>query len=436
MTKNMKPHVLASLVTSLAILAPVYGVEDPPANLDSKALDEMAPLVAGNTEFALNFLRELPADKNVFFSPFGISEALAVCFSGAEGETAAQMAKVLGFPNEGSEVHEEFKLLHLVQESLEQSEQIDYAMANSLWSKIPLLQSYLEFSERAYGAELFKIDDPGASLAQMDAWVKENTNGKGSNPITPGMMNDPLMKLVILNAIYMDARWKIPFKKSSTRYRPFTLLDGTEVQVPTMYQGSFFRYGRWEDLEVLELPYKGDDVSIYFLLPEKADAQAEHEHQDPDNAKKSRTLAEIEASITAGDLRDSMRCAEYKSVRVFMPKISMQSELDFGYMLQRMGMTDAFSETTANFAGMTGSRLLKIDKALQNARIDIDEVGTKAAVVTAATMGPTSSVRGKKDLEIEWIEYRADRPFLFVVQENLSGTVLFMGRVVDPRISK
>lgn len=422
--------VAIPLLSSAVVFAQDQKTDDAKPELDRKSLKEVAPLVKGNTEFALNLYRELPKNENLFCSPFGVSEALAICYAGARGQTATQMAMTLGFPNEGKDVHEEFSLLHQVQENLEHSEFINYQMANSLWSKIPLLPAYLELAQREYGAELFKIDSPSKAFSEIAKWVAEKTRGKGESPLTLQALQDSDMKLAIFNTVYMKAPWQSQFKESATKDRAFTLLDGSEIEVPTMYQAGRFRYGRWFDLEVLELPYKGRELSAYILLPEKKEPR--EGPQGLGTSKERMTLEEIEADLTASDLRNSMRCAENESVKVYLPKISIKSKFAFKYDLIKMGMTDAFSMGNADFSGMTGRRDLAISAVLQNARIDLDEAGTEAVAVTVVSMVTRSAV--EKD-PVKWKVFRADRPFILVIRENLTGSILFMGRVVDPRVS-
>ena len=423
-TDVVLPMLAASAMFSYALAADATRV------VDDKTFDDVAALVSGNTDFALNVYRELPQNENLVFSPFGASEALAICYAGAHGDTALQMEKTLGFPTQGEELHVQFAVLHLVQENLKQSEHVQYEMANSFWSKIQLQQSYLDFAKDNYGVDLFAIDNPGDAFKAINVWVSEKTDGKGSSPVKLDMLADPDMELVILNTVHMDAPWGIPFDARSTKDRAFTLLDGTEIQVPTMYLNTAFKYGRSGDLSVLEIPYKGKELSMYIVLPDKQ--QAPGDADGAEGSKDVRTLAQIEAELTGADLRKAIQLTQAKLVHLYLPKISIESELDFGYQLRAMGMPDAFSDENADFRGMTGDRRLKIDDVLQNARIDIDEKGTEAAAVTAITMA-TRSGASKRPPRQDWIEFRVDRPFMYVVQENLTGTILFMGRVVDPQ---
>ncbi len=403
--------------------------EDPPAKLAPVSLEQVEPLVKGNTAFALDLYRQLPKDENLFYSPFGVSEALAICFSGAQGGTAAQMASVLGFPEDGRDVEGQFSLLHLVQENLARSSDIDYEMTNSLWSKIALLPTYSDLVEREYGADLFNVQDFSSLITKqrLTDWVSEKTRGKGVFP--EKALDDPLLQLVVMNTLYLKASWERQFPKRATKDRPFHLLDGSEVEVPMMMQTGMFQLGKWHDLEVLEMPYKGGELSAIILLPtEKEPAPGE---QGLGTTPARTSLAEIEADLTAADLANAIRCTELERVRVFLPRFSISSGLGLKDMLEALGMTDAFSIEHADFSGMTGSTELRIGSLLQNARIDVDETGVEAVAVTVAAM----TTRGRPREEPPAKVFRADRPFMFLLRENITGTILFMGRVLDPSIT-
>lgn len=418
---------LAMILGSPAAFAIDEAQQEKPEQVDPASLKAVQPLVDGNIDFALDVYRALPKEKNIIFSPFGLSEALAICYAGARGETATAMATTLAFPNEGQGVDEEFAILHRVQENLEHSDSIDYDMSNSLWSQAALLPAYTELAERQYGAEFFEVDfrSPETVKAKLDAWVQEKTRGKGTFP--EEALENPRVELLIVNTLYLKASWRVRFKAYRTKDRPFHLVDGTEVEVPTMVQTSLFRYGKWYGLEVLEMPYKGGELSAVILLPEKK--KPIEGAQGLSTSRPRTTLAELEADMRSSDLRSAIRCTELERVQVYLPRFSIASKHGLKKVLKSMGMNIAFTPE-ADFTGMTGAPDLRIEDVLQNARIDLDEEGTEAVAVTAVSMGPRGAVQPPQN---DPIIFRADRPFMFVLRENRTGTILFMGRMADPR---
>ena len=303
-------------------------------------------------------------------------------------------------------------------------------MTNSLWSKIKFLPDYSRVVKAEYGADLFKVQDFTSSETKqrLDTWVSEKTRGKGVFP--KQALDDPLLQLLIVNTLYMKASWHQQFPKRATKEMPFHLLDGSEVDVPMMVQSGSFRHGGWYDLEVLGIPYKGGELSAIFLLP-TGNKKSVEGAQGLGTRRARTTLAEIEADLTASDLRNALRCMELERVRVFLPRFSISAKLGLKEMLEALGMTDAFSQKVADFSGMTGDTPLRIGAVLQNARIDVDETGTEAVAVTVAALSTRGGVREKPAAKV----FRADRPFMFVLRENITGTILFMGRVVDPTIT-
>lgn len=211
------------------------------------------------------------------------------------------------------------------------------------------------------------------------------------------------------NAIYFKGDWAIEFDKKETRDAPFRISADKEVTVPLMYQKGDFTYAQEDKLQILELPYKGDDLSMVVLLPTEVDE-----------------LTELEKSLTPKELNRWLTLLRKQEVHVYLPKFKMTTgPLELSGILKSMGMKDAFSlPPIADFSGMTGRKDLYISNVLHKAFVAVDEKGTEAAAATAVVMA-----RGGISHEPV---FRADHPFVFMIKDNRSGSVLFMGKVCNP----
>jgi len=225
---------------------------------------------------------------------------------------------------------------------------------------------------------------------------------------------------VLTNAIYFKGTWAEQFDKKATTNAPFTLPTGDQVQVPTMHRTDDFRYAEGEGFQALELPYAGDDLSLVIFLPRQADG-----------------LPALEAGLSAENLESWMAGLRQGKVRVALPRFTMTSSFRLEEALKLLGMTDAFSGG-ANFSGMNGKRDLFISAVIHKADlfisavihkafVDVNEEGTEAAAATAVVMMKSAAPRRP-------VVFRADHPFLFLIRDNRSGSILFLGRVVNPKV--
>jgi len=237
--------------------------------------------------------------------------------------------------------------------------------------------------------------------------VEKKTNNKIKNLIPKGVL-DSMTRLVLTNAIYFKGNWARQFKEERTKDSPFTLADGQKVDVAMMNQTADFPYMETEDFQGLELPYVDDELSMIILLPKEFDG-----------------LDEFEKTITSENLSKWMGELRKREVRVSVPKFKMTSQFALASVLKSMGMTDAFS-SNADFSGMNGKRDLFISAVIHKAYVDVNEEGTEAAAATAVTMKLTSI--GPAQIPV----FRADHPFLFLIRDNHSGSILFIGRVMNP----
>jgi serpin B len=384
--------------------------------------DELAELVAGNNAFALDLYRDLgdDADKdNLLYSPYSISQALAMTYAGARSTTAQQMSETLHFTLPQERLHPAFNALDQAlttraqqQEEDQEGTRFQLNIANALWGQqgYSFLSEYLDILARHYGAGLQLMDfraAPEQARQDINAWVSEQTEEKIQDLLPPGAV-DTLTRLVLTNAIYFNASWKYPFKEDATQDAPFFLLSGAEISVPTMRQVETLGYAAGENYEVIELPYAGDTMSMLILLPDAG------------------TFAAFEAALDLSRLNTLVEAVASERIALTLPKFSFDARFQLSNTLAEMGMPAAFSPQEADFSGMAGNRDLYIQDILHKAFIAVDEAGTEAAAATGVVIGVTSAPADPREVTV-------DHPFIFIIRDNTSGALLFVGRVTNPR---
>ncbi len=376
---------------------------------------EVQAAVKGNTEFAFDLYARLrDREGNIFFSPYSISSALAMTYAGAKGSTAEQMASVLHFALETDNVHSAFSDIHRVLDGGEKKRAYELHIANALWMQkdYPLRREFTDLLGKYYRAGLMESDFAGnaeKSRKEINAWVEEKTREKITELIGPGVLN-ALTRLVLTNAIYFKGMWANQFKKELTKPAPFTLLDGKKTEVAMMHQNGKFAYSETDKLQVLEMPYEGNEISMLVLLPKETDG-----------------LKHLETLLTAENLNQWFPKMK-REVMVWVPKFRMTSQFMLAEVLQSLGMTEAFLPS-ADFSGMTGQKDLFISAVIHKAFVDVNEEGTEAAAATAVIMARSASIQ---HIPV----FRADHPFIFMIRDNASGSILFVGRVMNPDSQK
>jgi serpin B len=375
---------------------------------------EVESAVRDNAAFALDLFHQLKVNEgNLFFSPYSISVALAMTYAGARGNTAAQMAQTLHFTLEQARLHQAFATLEARLRSMQAKGHVKLGVANSLWpqKKYDFLPEFLALTREYYGVEITPLDYAHATEAArliINEWVEAKTERKITNLIPPRILTD-LTRLVLVNAIYFKGDWASQFDRQNTSDATFWVTSSESVTVPLMNQTREMRYAKRDGLQVLELPYAGDDLSMVVLLPDKVDR-----------------LDELQATLTAERLEMWTSKLRETEVTVLLPKFKMTGELRLDVALQEMGMADAFDTLKANFAGMDARPdWLYIAAVLHKAFVDLNEKGTEAAAATAVVMyGRAASIPP--------VNFRADHPFIFLIRDNTTRSILFLGRVVNP----
>lgn len=378
--------------------------------------DERAVADGGNA-FATDLYGRLGSEQtgNLFFSPYSVSVALAMAYAGAEGQTGEQMAKVLHFPLPPAKLHPAFSNLQKRLSFEGETPVFQLRVANRLWGQkgFHFLPTFLKVTSDNYGAELGLVDFKQSEGARktINSWIEEQTDDKIQDLLAPGVL-DANTRLVLTNAIYFKARWEHEFSETATKDAPFHLSDRQQVTAPLMHQQHRLRYGDSGGVQVLELPYADDGtLSMLILLPKKIDG-----------------LSELEKLLTSENLQNWSAGLKSRLVNVHLPKFKMTSEFELGDVLSAMGVPLAFSDK-ADFSGMSTEEQLYFSAVIHKAFVDVNEEGTEAAAATAvAIRAAAERVRPE-----EPVEFRADHPFVFLIRDNRTEAVLFLGRVVNPK---
>jgi len=383
--------------------------------LITEAVGDMAVVVEDNNAFAVDLYqaaRDEPG--NLFFSPFSVNAALSMLLAGAEGQTEQQIADVLHVGLDEQAWHDNLAAL-FADLSGEHGRGYTLLSANAVWGQegVPFRQDFADLMEISYGAPIRSVNftaDPGAVTDEVNDWVADQTRGHIDPLFQPGDIDD-LTRLVLANAIYFEADWASRFDAASTSQQPFTRSDGSTVQVPMMSQESELGYGWDEGLQILELPYEDDEISMVILLPEEADG-----------------LPALEEALTAEALAGWLDGLGSVEVAAQIPSFELEAELPLSELLMALGMVDAFDQGAADFTGLVAAEDMGGNWCVQASRhkawVQVDEAGTTAAAATGVAVG-LRSVSGPTT-------FVADHPFLFLIRDMLTGAVLFVGRVEDP----
>jgi serpin B len=379
---------------------------------EPKVPADVRTLVKGNNDFALDLYARLREEEgNLFCSPYSISTALAMTSAGARGETAGQMARVLHFSLDPKRLHPACaELIRCLNgHGLPRDFQLD--VAQSLWGddSLPVKPDFQDLIRTNYGARLRHVDfayQTGAARRQINRWVEDRTHDKIKGLLREGDIKS-LTRMVLVNAIYFKAGWQTPFPKDATTGEDPFYAAGRKVKAALMHQTGHFRHAEGEGFQALELPYEGGDLSMVVLLPREKDG-----------------LKKLEETLTTAKLDGCLGKLAGRKVAVTLPRFKLQSRFELGKALAAMGMPLAFTGA-ADFSGITDTEKLFISKVIHQAFVDVNEVGTEAAAATAVVL--TREAAPEKPAT-----FRADHPFLFLLRDNRTGSVLFLGRLSDP----
>lgn len=403
----MKKCFVVFILSNIIILSPgcptAPSATDDPVKIDKNVMDAAQSV----NKFAIDLYGKLKGQEgNLFLSPSSISTALAMTYAGARGETAAEMKKVLHFTLDDKDLHP--AMGNLTKLLSQKHEGCSVSIANALWGQkgYCFLEEFLDLTQQNYGAGLQQVDFAGATeqaRKTINTWVEENTNSKIKELLKKKHMDNDI-ELILTNAIYFKGTWEYPFKKEDTRREKFDLSKEKSIQTELMYMRKpVLRYMEGKGFKALELPYAGQEVSMVIFLPYRVDG-----------------LPEFEKSLTKENVAKWL--AEMQKtplLAVAIPRFKMTCEFELEDSLMEMGMVSAFGES-ADFSGMSGGKGLYILDVILKAFVDVNEEGTEAAAATAVSV---------KNGYI----FHADHPFLFLIRDNRTGAILFLGRLVDPK---
>lgn len=412
----MTPYRSISLLGLLGLC--VWGVgmamnpihSEPPA--DPQALKTFAEQT---NQFGWDLFQQLRRQPgNLFFSPYSVSSALAMTSVGARGQTAAQMTKVMHLPGEAST----YSGLHqgLMSSLLNAPKGYEIRIANALWgqNKYSFKDEYVQLVQRNYRAEGRTLDFAGSaenSRSTINRWVEQQTNDRIKDLLPSGTIT-PLTRLVLTNAIYFKGTWSTPFDKKLTKPLDFSLTADQTVKADMMWRSGSFRYTEDEQMQLLELPYQGDRLTMIVVLPRKKDG-----------------LSEVEATLNQDKIAKQLNGMKSTKVVLTLPKIKTTYATSLVDTLSSMGMTDVFDQGKADLSGMDGTRELFISTVVHKAFCEINEEGTEAAAATGAVV----TLKSMPAKEPPPIEFKADHPYLYMIRDTQTGSLLFLGRVADPR---
>ncbi len=378
------------------------------ADETSYTAERLDSLVDSLNAFTFDFYKKISDDKskNVFFSPYSIFVALSMAYEGARGNTSEQMYYILNILQNDSATRGSFGRIY----NLLNQKQEGYSIntANAFWTQqnYSFLKEYISILESYYIAEANELDfSKNVEAAEtINAWIEENTNGKIKDMIDPGALS-ALTRLVLTNAIYFKGLWANQFDPDNTNKEDFKITSDETVEVDMMHLSDIkFNYTETKDMQVLKLPYKGNDLSMVIILP------------------KENNISVVESELNPANLTNWISSLNEIEININIPRFKFEAEYTLNDVLDEMGMKDAFVPDIADFSGMDGTTDLYISHVLHKAFVEVNEEGTEAAAATAVIV----ATKAITDI------FNADHPFVFLIQHEETGAILFMGKIMNP----
>jgi serpin B len=377
----------------------------------------VSPIADANNRFCLDLYGRLRGEPgNLAFSPYSISSALAMTYAGARGRTEEEMARVLHLPFGQDSTHAAFSMLRTALLEMASARGCTLSVANRLWGQesARFLSPFLETTRDAYGAELERLDfvhRSEDSRRRINDWTSEQTRRMIPDLLPPGSIHD-LTRLVLTNAIYFKARWQGQFEGGVTTREAFFYPSNAEtLNVPMMHRLGGYPHARGEGLQILVMSYACSVSSMVILLPDSIDG-----------------LGKLESGLSAERIESWIAETQERQVLLALPRFRVTSSFSLGDALSNLGMSSALSMDDADFSGMDGERDLFISAVVHKTVVDVAEKGTEAAAATAVVM-----LASARELSPERpVSFTADHPFLFLIRDDRTGCILFIGRVTNP----
>jgi serpin B len=384
----------------------------------------LGALVDGNNAFGMDLFHRLgptvAAGKNLVFSPYSIVTAMTMVWTGARNNTETQMAQALHFAGGRDTISGGFQSLQSSLNELGKENGFDFKVANSIWVQkdYKLLQPFLEGLKNDFDAPPNPVDfnNPATARLQINQWVEDKTNFKIKDLLGPGALDSQIIRMLLVNAVYFKADWLSAFKPADTQSLPFHTGADNASPVPMMQQQKDFMIAQDDTAQVLEMPYKGDELAMDVILPRAADG-----------------LPALEQKVSPDMLNTWFLKMSSQPVQVKLPKFKFTyGTVDLKPFLSDLGMAEAFDSVKGDFSGITGNKDFFIQFVMHKAFVSVDEKGTEAAAATAVGLSMASVAMSPP----QPILFNADHPFLFLIRDKLTRNILFIGRVADPRLSE
>lgn len=397
--------LIAMLAGGCSLFGESEGLAAPVEELDQR-------LIEANNGLGFNLFRELTEsnpEKNIFISPSSVLTALAMTYNGAEGGTRAAMEKTLQLEEMTmEEVNKAFADLLTILRNPDPK--VELTVANSLWARegVDFHEDFLTRNRDYFDAEVTEIDFNDAGAADIiNGWVKEKTRDRIDGIVEPPINPDTI--LFLINAIYFKGEWTEPFDPDLTRELPFNRPDGTKKEIPVMFQRNDFRYLENELFQAVILPYgKNERVSMYIFLPAE-----------------SAGLEQLYAELNSANWNEWIASFSSMEGEIGLPRFKFEYETSLNDTLKSLGMGIAFDDNAADFSGMRPiPPRLVISEVKHKTFVEVNEEGTEAAAVTSVEVGVTAMP--------ETFSMIVDRPFFFTITDDITGTILFMGSVLEP----
>lgn len=377
---------------------------------------DRAAFAQGQLRFAVDAYRFMAAEAgNFVYSPHSIQSALAMAWAGARGSTESQMSAALRFGLPQDRLHAAFNALDQGLASraarpVSTGRRFQLRVSNALFGQdgFGILPGYLDTLAESYGAGVKRLDiaaDPDAARRRINAWVGEQTERRIPELLGPGSVSG-LTRLVLTNAVYFNASWDQPFSPAATAPAPWRAPDTAPRMVPMMHRTDALSYGEGEGWQAVEIPYVGGEVAMLLVLPAEG------------------RMGDFERGLTPERVDAITRGLGTRMVQLTVPTFSFRKNTSLKALLRGLGMSDAFEPGAADFSGIDGRRDLFVQDVVHEGFIGVDERGTEAAAATAVNFGTTAVPQPAT--------FQADRPFIFAIRDRVSGSLLFLGRVVAP----
>ena len=384
-------------------------------------------LVDSNNAFAFKLYNEVEKkDSNILFSPYNVSLALAMTYNGARNVTAQEMCNVLNFSLEKESFNKNFKSLNDKIDSLGKKNGFDLNLSNSIWIETGFkpLKSFSDIIYSQYQAEINLVDyineiERSKAVKKINEWVERKTKDRVKDLLNDGAVNYQT-RLVLISTIYFKSNWAIIFDRSKTKHEDFYLSASKKEMVDYMNITSQYKYYNDSLLQVIEIPYSGDKVSMLIFLPKNKEDFITMEKQV--NSEYYKSI--VKSFQSDGYLK--------QKIQLSLPKFRISKTLPLKNVLSTLGMPSAFSKESADFSGITGNKQLCISGILQQSFIDVTEEGTEAAAATAIV----DELRKRELKNNPPIIFNVNHTFMFLIKDNLTGSILFMGKIMNPTNEK